>query len=141
MKGVIVLLSSKHVPNDSSRFEKKAEETFDVEVTHYEDISDNSVATQAPVQKIGIIRSSVAEVEKIDVPRLATEVENVDVPPVEFEKAVEVLVPTSHDEKTTDVSAQVNDKVVSDTSQVEVDLDNDKLIVGVITHINASFDN
>ncbi|KAJ8537599.1 hypothetical protein K7X08_000009 [Anisodus acutangulus] len=126
---------------------------------------DRMNESQTPVQKFGIIRSSIVEVEKVDIPRPAAEVENVDVPIVElekvipvvvaevekapevtvpiaqvekvakvhvpaaqFEKAVEVIMPAAHDEKTTNIPAQVNGMVVS-----EVEVDSEKVVVGVIT--------
>ncbi|KAJ8553767.1 hypothetical protein K7X08_024445 [Anisodus acutangulus] len=95
------------------------------------------VKVQSPQPKFDIIPSPAVEVEKVDVP--AVEPENViPVPVAEVEKAPEVIVTTTTpDEKTTDVLAQVNGKVVSD----EVEVDSEKLVEGVIVQINASLDN
>ncbi|KAJ8564395.1 hypothetical protein K7X08_000855 [Anisodus acutangulus] len=115
----------------------------------------SAVEVQTPQQKIGIIRSPAIEVKKVDF--LVAEHEKVDVPVVEpekvdvsavepekvvpvpvaeVEKAPEVIVPAAYDEKTSDVPAQVNGKVVSD----EVKVDSEKLVEGIITQINASLD-
>ncbi|KAJ8567419.1 hypothetical protein K7X08_019627 [Anisodus acutangulus] len=137
------------------QFGKEPDEAFDVEVTHSEDIGGNSVANDygrhvenidvptADLEKL--VPMSVVEVEKAPkVPALVAEVEKVaevPVPTAQVEKAIKVLVSAARDEKTVNVPAQVNGKVVSATSQVEVELDNKKIVAGVIVQINASLDN
>ncbi|KAJ8532986.1 hypothetical protein K7X08_015875 [Anisodus acutangulus] len=101
---------------------------------------------QEPQLKFGIIHSPAVEVEKVDVP--AAELEKVDVPaaepdkvipmPVaEVEKTPDIIVPAATDEKTSDVPAQVNGKIVSDAVEVNCE----KLVEGVIAQINTSLDN
>ncbi|KAJ8558050.1 hypothetical protein K7X08_004816 [Anisodus acutangulus] len=114
---------------------------------------------QTPASKFGIIHGLTVEVEKVDVP--VVEPEKVNVPADELEKVVpvtvakvekapkviasvaqvkktlEVIMPAALDEKTTNVLAQVNGKVVL----VEVEVYSEKVVEGVITQINASLDN
>ncbi|KAJ8562314.1 hypothetical protein K7X08_011605 [Anisodus acutangulus] len=96
----------------------------------------------AQVEKVDIPRST-SDFEKVEVPRPASKIEKhekVEVPMPAAQDAADVLAPTTEVEKEKYVAAQVNEKNASETSQVDIEFDSEKVVLGGLFQTNGSLD-